>query len=116
MKNDSPLDAIKSYRVGKEIGSGSFGKVYEGRCKVTQKQVAIKLIILNECRLPSESAYIKRLRQLLSEVLTMHHLTTSENNGYTVKLLDVVLPDCKLDEPLSWAAIVMSYMQTDLRM
>ena len=55
LKHDSPLDAIKSYRVGKMIGSGTFGKVYEGRCKVTQKQVAIKLINLKEHELTSES-------------------------------------------------------------
>jgi serine/threonine protein kinase len=53
-KNDSPLDTIKSYRVGKEIGRGTFGKVYEGQCKVTKKKVAIKLIILKERKLTSE--------------------------------------------------------------
>lgn len=40
----------------------------------------------------------------------MHQLTTSKLNGYTVKLLDLILPECNLDEPISWAAIIMSHM------
>ena len=47
-KKSSPLDYLKhkNYTIGQKIGSGTFGQVYEGHCKSTGQEVAIKLIKL----------------------------------------------------------------------
>jgi len=38
------LNAMRDYDLTQQLGQGSFGLVYEGKCRVTGRVVAIKLI------------------------------------------------------------------------
>ena len=56
------FEAIKSkYKIKEEIGKGAYGSVYRGVCKISNRQVALK--ILNN-RLNSEYDYVKVIREI----------------------------------------------------
>ena len=86
-KKVTPVDYLKqrNYTIGQEIGSGTFGQVFEGHCKTTGQEVAIKLI-----KDISKSTY--GARKILREIVLLKKLSECPNNIFTVKLLDIILP------------------------
>ena len=80
------LQAINDrYKIQKLIGEGTYGNVYKGKDRKTGQRVAIKLI-KNVFRDELHAKYVCR------ELKLMRHLTSLNNNIYTVKLLDVIVP------------------------
>lgn len=43
MEGDTPLEIGDKYICERLIGSGSFGKIYEGKNKISHEKVAIKI-------------------------------------------------------------------------
>ena len=78
-------NASKDYKLLEILGKGSFGIVVRARHRYTQQMVAIKLIDKI-----SNTPY--QMRQILREIFLLRKLTQIENNLFTVKLLDIILP------------------------
>jgi len=68
------------------LGAGTYGQVVKARCKVTGNTVALKLI-----KNPVRCAYHARL--VLREISILRKLSKLKDNVFTVKLLDVLLPN-----------------------
>lgn len=51
----------------------------------------------------------------LAEIQVLRMLTTQPSNIYTTKLIDIIVPDVTLDKPIRWIALVMDYVESDLR-
>lgn len=79
--------AIKqNYKLLEELGKGSFGTVVKAKDRKTGQKVAIKLM-----RDVSKSSY--SLRKLLREIIILRKLSEIENNIFTTKLLDIIIPN-----------------------
>jgi len=65
----------KFYEVGRQIGSGAYGKVYEGQSRLTGQKVAIKAIEKNRAS-PKELRYIQRESAILTRVNHPNVVTT----------------------------------------
>jgi len=72
------------YSVKKCLGKGSFGEVRKAQCLKTKRDVAIKYVKL------SGSHY--HLRQVIREITILRKLTEGNDNIFTTKILDVILP------------------------
>ena len=93
--NDQSMSSDKSctqwdeisgdYEVLKNIGTGAFGSVVKAKHKITHQIVSIKLI--KECFIN-----IHRVRMLLRELMILRKLSEMEDNIFTTKLYDVILP------------------------
>lgn len=81
---------IPGYTIGRRLGQGAFGKVYQGIEAATGRYVAIKVMMT---QLPSH------LRMLVREVHNLHRQLHNEH------VVDFV--DCDLDAPLPY--LVMEY-------
>ena len=75
----------EDYEVLKNLGTGAFGSVVKAKHKVTNEIVSIKMI--KDC-----FANIHRVRMLLRELMILRKLTEMEDNIFTTKLYDVILP------------------------
>jgi serine/threonine protein kinase len=71
-----------------ELGRGSFGIVMKAKDRNTGKKVAIKLI--NHI---DKSVY--SLRKLIREIVLLRELSAIEENVFTIKLLDLIIPTSK---------------------
>ena len=79
--------AIKqNYKLLEELGKGSFGTVVKAKDRKTGQKVAIKLM-----KDVSKSSY--SLRKLLREIIILRKLSEIENNIFTTKLLDIIIPN-----------------------
>jgi len=108
-KKVTPVDYLKqrNYTIGQEIGSGTFGQVFEGHCKTTGQEVAIKLIKFSSHDKSNIQRYTTRLKSILSEVQILSQLTDADENIYTTKILDFIIPETKDDKPIRWVMIVL---------
>lgn len=68
-----------------ELGKGSFGTVIKAKHRETGQKVAIKLM-----KDVNKSSY--SLRKLLREIIILRKLSEIENNIFTTKLLDIIIP------------------------
>ena len=75
----------KNYKLLEELGKGSFGTVIKAKHRETGQKVAIKMI-----KEIDKSTYA--LRKLLREIIILRKLSEIENNIFTIKLLDVIIP------------------------
>ena len=82
----------KNYKLLEELGKGSFGTVVKAKNRETGQKVAIKLM-----RDISKSSY--SLRKLLREIIILRKLSEIENNIFTTKLLDIIIPDSSSASP-----------------
>jgi serine/threonine protein kinase len=83
------------YEVIKLLGYGAFGQVMKARNRVTEEIVSIKL--MHGC-----FKTIQRARMLLRELMILRKLTEMEDNIFTTKIYDIILPKgvvCKDLEP-----------------
>ena len=69
----------------KVLGEGSNGKVVKAKCRLSGRHVAIKMVENIFC-----DTYAARC--ILREVQVMHQLSKMEENIFTVKLRDILLP------------------------
>lgn len=75
----------QDYEILKLLGTGAFGQVIKAKHKITNQIVSIKLI--KEC---FENTH--RIRMLLRELMILRKLSEMEDNIFTTKLYDVILP------------------------
>ena len=66
------------------MGKGSFGEVRKAQCLNTKKEVAIKYVKL------IDSKY--HIRQVIRELTILRKLSEVNDNIFTTKLLNVILP------------------------
>jgi serine/threonine protein kinase len=93
IENNKPDDKLnplwdeisEDYEVIKTLGTGAFGSVVKAKHKVTNEVVSIKMI--KDC-----FANIHRVRMLLRELMILRKLSEMEDNIFTTKLYDVILP------------------------
>jgi serine/threonine protein kinase len=84
--------AIKqNYKLLEELGKGSFGTVVKAKDRKTGQKVAIKLM-----KDVSKSSY--SLRKLLREIIILRKLSEIENNIFTTKLLDIIIPNSSYND------------------
>ena len=76
---------VGQYMLGKTIGEGTFGQVVKAKNRLNNEVVAIKCINDN-----FEQPYA--CRKLLREIKIMRKLSKIENNIFTPKLIDVIIP------------------------
>lgn len=98
------------YKLQKLLGQGSFGTVYRAKNRQTGKKVAIKLIT-------DISLSVYSMRKLVREVIILRKLSEMEENIFSTKLLDVIIPCVSGDDLQNFDSIflVMDYCTTDLR-
>ena len=48
-----------------------------------------------------------RLKTILMEVQILSQLSDAEENIYTTKILDFIMPETKDDKPIGWVMIVL---------
>ena len=75
---------VKQYKIKGKLGAGGFGIVFDAKDRLTGQKVAIKMIEVRQ-----DSYYI---RKLLREIIILRKLSEMEDNVFTNKLLDVILP------------------------
>ena len=74
----------KDYKLLKIIGKGSFGTVVKAEKIDTGELVAIKLV---------ENLWSSvHVRALLREFIILRKLTQMEDNGFTTRIIDIILP------------------------
>ena len=76
----------KSYEVGELLGRGSYGSVYEGRCRTTGKAVAIKRV---DGLFSSKDVVRSSMREIELHV----HVDISGGRGSVARLIEIVRPD-----------------------
>lgn len=79
---------VSRYELSTYIGAGSFGQVIKARCMRTGKMVAIKQIS-NIFRNSYET------RKVIREISILRQLSEMEDNLFTPKLVDIVIPTQK---------------------
>lgn len=79
---------VSRYELLTYIGAGSFGQVIKARCMQTGKLVAIKQIS-NIFRNSYEC------RKVIREISILRQLSEMEDNLFTPKLVDIVIPSQK---------------------
>jgi serine/threonine protein kinase len=67
------------YRVGKKIGEGSFGVLFEGTNLLNNQQVAIKFVC--SCFAASEAALPRPVGHLPPYIYTLTRFSTFRNHG-----------------------------------
>lgn len=99
----------QDYQIQRILGQGTYGYVVKAKCKLSGRDVAIKLI-----RNIFETASMSRFT--LRELQLMDELSKMEGNIYTVKMLDVILPVNKPEDLQSFQFmfIVMEYIELDV--
>lgn len=92
-----------------ELGQGAYATVVKAKCKLTGRQVAIKLI--HNIFLSKHS-----MKNTLRELQLMHELTKMDGNSFTTKMLDVILPVRNEQDLNSFKSIfiVMNCVKRDL--
>jgi len=95
------------YNFIKIQGQGSFGQVVKATQKSTSKTVAIKYI---------QDAFdnIHSCKRVFREIAILRRLTQMENNIFTVKLLDVIIPEENESQYPDGIFLVMDYVNQDL--
>ena len=84
--DNSKWDIIRQdYKILEQIGEGTFGQVVKAKNRLNNEVVAIKCINDN-----FEQPYA--CRKLLREIKIMRKLSKIENNIFTPKLIDVIIP------------------------
>ena len=78
-------EVTTEYKIKQIIGEGSYGQVVKARHRETKQIVAIKKI---DC----DFGMASELQYLASEVTIMRQLTEMDDNIFTPKLLDVIIP------------------------
>ena len=74
----------KDYKLLKIIGKGSFGTVIKAEKIDTGELVAIKLV---------ENLWNSvHVRAVLREIIILRKLTQMEDNGFTTRIIDIILP------------------------
>ena len=76
----------KDYQLHEVLGEGSFGQVYKATSLKTGQEVAIKLITGVQ-----ETSYYSR--KVLREIIILRKLSEIEENIFTTKLIDIILPE-----------------------
>ena len=79
------LEKTHGLKMTKTLGEGSFGQVYEAQCLQSQQKFAIKL--LKEPFRNTQTAL-----QTLREIKVLRKLSQVEDNIFTTKLVDIILP------------------------
>ena len=84
---------MKKYQIIKEIGDGTYGKVYEGVNKETNEKVAIKILknkmsSWEECILQNEVRFLNKLKN--ENIVKLHEVIREQNNevSYIFELCD----------------------------
>ena len=84
---------MKKYQIIKEIGDGTYGKVYEGINKETNEKVAIKILknkmsSWEECILQNEVRFLNKLKN--ENIVKLHEVIREQNNevSYIFELCD----------------------------
>ena len=84
---------MKKYQIIKEIGDGTYGKVYEGINKETNEKVAIKILknkmsSWEECMLQNEVRFLEKLKN--ENIVKLHEVIREQNNevSYIFELCD----------------------------
>ena len=110
---------FKKYAFIKKLGQGSFGTVIKAKNIQTGQKVAIKLI---KCLDHQYS-----VRKVFREIKLMRKLSEIQNNIFTTKVIDVILPEnlqnvtketklnSKIVSELSHIFIVMNFGISDLK-
>ena len=108
MINLSPVwkHAQKDYIFIQLIGVGAYGEVVQAKHKHTNQIVAIKLL-----RQLFENIYDSK--KVIREIQIMRHLTQMQNNHFTIKIYDIIIPENTVT--FDYLFIVMEYMQTDMK-
>ena len=70
---------------------GAFGQVVQAKCKVTEEIVSIKLI---------EGCFKNphRARMVLREIMILRKFTEMEDNIFTTKIFEIIMPDGAITE------------------
>lgn len=98
----------KDYEFIKIQGQGSFGQVVKATHKAKNKTVAIKYIA-------DAFDNIHSVKRVYREIAILRRLSTMEDNIFTVKLLDVIMPEeSSKDEEPQGIFLVMSHVNQDL--
>jgi serine/threonine protein kinase len=83
------MPILRKYKLTKCLGKGAFGTVVGGVCLTTGQKVAIKLI--SDIQTEQVTSYYAR--KILREILILRKLSEFDDNIFTNKLIDVILPE-----------------------
>ena len=81
-------NVLQDYELVQHLGQGSFGQVIEGKCRVSKRAVAIKLIT-------NFSQYEYDCVKVIREIQILRGLHQTAKNGiccFVPELLDVIVP------------------------
>ena len=84
-------------------GQGSFGQVVKANHKSSNKTVAIKYIA-------DAFDNIHSIKRVYREIAILRRLTQMEDNIFTVKLIDVIIPKIMEDDHPAGIFLVMSHV------
>ena len=109
-KLSSSWKAIKKdYKITEVLGEGSGGQIIKGRHRQSNKFVAIKKI---DCSF-EDPHYMK---YVLRELSILRQLSEIEDNSFTNKLLDIVVPEDAYEDIMKLKCLffVMEFIPYDM--
>ena len=110
MKLPSCWKALKTdYKLSELVGQGSGGQIVKARHRKSNKIVAIKKI---DCSFGD----LHYMTYVLRELTILRQLSEMENNHFTNKLLDVIVPEDVYEDVMKLKQLffVMEYIPNDM--